>query len=315
MTEHVSPDNFVRAETDLYFGNVVRDGGLGCFAHHRDFGSLDNQLVVRQNRDTLYSVAVFDLDAGPVTVTLPDTAGRFMALQVITQDHFVPEVIYSAGRHTFSRAGIGTRYVMLVLRTLVDPNDPADLATVHALQDAVTAEQAGPGRFEVPDWDPVSQQSVRDALIALFATLPDSRGMFGADGVVDPVRRLIGAAAAWGGNPEREALYLTVNPADNDGTRVHRMTVRDVPVDAFWSVTVYNADGYFTPNPADAYSVNSVTGVTDANGAVTIQFGGCDGSVANCLPVTAGWNYLVRLYRPRPELLDGSWTFPFAEPV
>ena len=23
-----------------------------------------------------------------------------------------------------------------------------------------------------------------------------------------------------------------------------------------------------------------------------------------------GWNYAVRLYRPRPEILDGSWTFP-----
>jgi hypothetical protein len=45
------------------------------------------------------------------------------------------------------------------------------------------------------------------------------------------------------------------------------------------------------------------------------QFGGCDGSVANCLPVTPGWNYLVRLYRPRQEILDGSWTFPEAHPV
>lgn len=315
MAEHVSPDNFIRAETDLYFGNVVRDGTLGAFAHHRDFGSLDNQLVVRQNRDTLYSVAVFDLDAGPVTVTLPDTAGRFMAMQVITGDHFVPAVIYSAGRHTFDRGGVGTRYLMLAVRTLVDPNDAADLAAVHALQDAITVEQAGPGRFEVPDWDPISQKAVRDALIALFATLPDSRGMFGAEGEVDPVRRLIGAAAAWGGNPERDALYLTVNPAANDGAAVYRLTVRDVPVDAFWSVTVYNADGYFTPNPADAYSVNSVTGIRDADGAVTIQFGGCDGQAGNCLPVTPGWNYLVRLYRPRTELLDGSCTFPVAEPV
>jgi hypothetical protein len=48
---------------------------------------------------------------------------------------------------------------------------------------------------------------------------------------------------------------------------------------------------------------------------VEIQFGGCDGSRANCLPITPGWNYLVRLYRPRAEVLDGSWTFPQAQPV
>lgn len=319
MIEHVTPDNFIRAETDLYFGRVVADGTLGKFNHHRDFGPLDNQLVVRQNRDTLYSVAVFDLDAGPVTVTLPDAGARFRALQVITQDHYVPTVIYTSGSHHFDRAGIGTRYVMLALRTLVDPADPADLAAVHALQDGITVDQPATGSFEVPDWDPVSQTAVRDALVALFATLPDTRGMFGAEGEVDPVRRLIGAAAAWGGNPERDALYLTVSPQANDGKTVHRLTVGDVPVDGFWSITVYNADGYFTPNPADAYSVNDITAVKGADGTVTIRFGGsaetgADGAI-NHLPVTAGWNYLVRLYRPRPEVLDGSWTFPTARPV
>jgi hypothetical protein len=31
---------------------------------------------------------------------------------------------------------------------------------------------------------------------------------------------------------------------------------------------------------------------------------------ANCIPITKGWNYIVRLYRPRKEILDGAWTFP-----
>lgn len=314
MATHVSPDNFIRAETDQYFANISRSG-LGEFLHFRDFGPLDDQLVVRQNRDTLYSAAVFDLDAGPVSITLPDAGDRFRSLQVITQDHYVPEVSYTAGTHIFDREGIGTRYVMVALRTLVNPNDPTDLAAVHALQDGVVVEQASKGTFEVPDWDPASHKTVRDALVALFSTLPDSRGMFGAEGEVDPVRRLIGSAAAWGGNPEREALYLTVNPPANDGQTVHRLTVRDVPVDGFWSITVYNADGYFTPNSQNAYCINDVTAVKDDDGSVTVQFGGCDGSARNCLPITPGWNYLVRLYRPRPEILDGTWTFPQARPV
>ncbi|PRC58096.1 carboxylesterase, partial [Mycobacterium sp. ITM-2017-0098] len=83
--------------------------------------------------------------------------------------------------------------------------------------------------------------------------------------------------------------------------------------DGFWSITVYNAEGYFTPNPADAYSVNSVTAKRGTDGSVTVQFGGCGGAGAgetNCLPLTPGWNYLVRLYRPRAEILDGTWVFP-----
>ena len=315
MPIHVSPDNFIRAETDMYFGNIAGTGGLGRFVHFRELSPLDNQLVVRQNRDTLYSPVLFDLEAGPVTVTLPDAGDRFMSMQVITEDHYVPEVIYTAGSHTFTGEDIGTRYVALPLRILVNPNDPADLDAVHALQDAVTVQQDSPGSFEIPDWDPVSQKQVRDALIALFATLPDSKGMFGPEGEVDPVRRLIGAAAAWGGNPEKDALYLTVNPPQNDRTTVHRLTVPDVPVDGFWSVTVYNKDGYFTENPQSAYSLNNIVAAKESDGSVEIQFGGCDGSRANCLPITPGWNYLVRLYRPRAEVLDGSWTFPQAQPV
>jgi hypothetical protein len=73
-------DNFPRAESDLYMGNMVKDGALGRFVHCREPASIDNQTVIRLNRDTLYSSAVFDLDAGPVTVTLPDAGKRFMSM-------------------------------------------------------------------------------------------------------------------------------------------------------------------------------------------------------------------------------------------
>jgi hypothetical protein len=315
MPIQVSPDNFIRAESDLYFGNVVKDGGFGKFHHIRELSPIDNQLVIRQNRDTLYSAGVFDLDAGSVTITMPDAGGRFMSLQIITGDHYVPEVSYASGAHTLTRAEIGTRYVMAAVRTLVDPNDPADIDAAHALQDGLTAQHDGLGSFEVPDWDPVSQKAVRDALLALARTLPDSKRAFGTKQDTDPVHHLICSASAWGGNPEKDALYLTVMPAANDGSTVHRLTVGEVPVNGFWSVTVYNADGYFTANPQNAYSLNNITAQRSTDGSVWIQFGGCDGSVANCLPITPGWNYLVRLYRPRQEILDGSWAFPEAQPV
>lgn len=315
MPIHVSPDNFVRAESDLCFGNLVRDGGFGTFHHIRDLSPIDNQLVIRQNRDTLYSAGVFDLDAGPVTVTVPDAGDRFISVQVITEDHYVPQVIYTAGTHTFDREAIGTRYVVLAVRILVDPGDPADVETVHSLQDATIASQDRAGSFAVPDWDPVSQKVVRDALLSLASTLPDTRGAFGPKEDTDPVRHLICSASAWGGNPEKDALYLNVTPARNDATTVYRLSVGEVPVDGFWSVTVYNADGYFTANSRNAYSLNNITAARSADGTVDIQFGGCDDCAVNCLPITPGWNYLVRLYRPRPEILDGSWVFPEAQPV
>jgi hypothetical protein len=314
----VTVDNFVRAESDLYMAGLVKDSGgrLGTFNHRRDVANIDQQTVIRLNRDTLYSSALFDLDAGPATIALPDAGSRFMSMQIISEDHYVPAVYYKPGAHTLTREMVGTRYAAVAIRTLVDPNDPADVAKVHALQDAITVSQARPGAFEIPNWDPVTQKKVRDALLVLSSTSTGFGGAFGKQGEVDPVRRLMGAAAGWGGNPDRDATYLSETPARNDGTLVHRVTVpKDVPVDAFWSVSVYNEQGYYEKNALDAYTINSITGKKAGDGSTTIQFGGCDGKIPNCIPILKGWNYTVRLYRPRAEILDGRWKFPVAQPA
>src|ERR1700735_2798062 len=117
----VTPDNFVTAESDLYFGNIARDGGFGKFLHRREPAAINNQTIIRLNRDTLYSAAVFDLDAGPVTITLPEAGKRFMSMQVIDEDQYTPEVDYGAGTHNLSKDKIGTRYMVIAIRTLVDP--------------------------------------------------------------------------------------------------------------------------------------------------------------------------------------------------
>ena len=309
----VTPDNFIRAETDRYFGNIAAYA-FGKLRHYRDFVPLDKVTVVRVNRDTLYSVGVFDLAAGPVTVTLPDAGSRYISLVAYNEDHEASAAIYKPGTYTFSREQLGTRYAMLGVRLLFDPADKSDRQRAHALQDAIGIRQDGQGRFEVPAWDPVTLKRMRDALFELGKTVPDSRGMFGSRAQVDPVRHLIGTAIAWGGNPEKDTLYLNVKPLRNDGDTVYRMRVKDVPVDGFWSVSVYDDAGFFRPNAFEAYSLNDVTARRSTDGAVDIQFGGCDGKVPNCLPTMPGWNYMVRLYRPRPELLNGNWTFPQAQP-
>jgi hypothetical protein len=106
-----------------------------------------------------------------------------------------------------------------------------------------------------------------------------------------------------------------VGPKLNDGKTAYTLNLKDVPVDGFWSISVYNADGYFEPNPYDVYSLNNITALKGGDGSITVQFGGYDDTIPNCLPIMPRWNYLVRLYRPRPEILNGSWVFPQAEPV
>jgi hypothetical protein len=311
----VTVETFIRAESDLYFSAVaLKEGGFGKFEHKREVSPIDNQNVIRLNRDTLYSAAVFDLDAGPVTVTLPDAGTRFMSMQLITEDQYTPPAIYGPGPHTLTKEGIGTRYVLTGVRTLVDPADPANMAEARAFQDAIKVEQpGGPGTFQVPKWEPVSQKKIRDALLVLATTVTDTSKAFGTKDQVDPVQRLIGAASAWGANPPKDATYLNIVPERNDGSTIYRLTVKDVPVDGFWSISLYNAEGYFQQNDLNAYSLNNVTAKKSADGSVAIQFGGCDGQIPNCLPTMPGWNYMVRLYRPRAEILDGTWKFPEAQ--
>ncbi len=314
MPQLVTPDNFNRAESDHYFHTIVEEGGFGELSHRRELMPIDQQTVVRPNRDTLYSAGVFDLDAGPVTVSLPDPGKRFMSMQIVDEEQFSVGIVYGAGSYTITRQMVGTRYVLLAVRILVDPSNAFDLAEVHALQDAIHVAQRDHGRFEVPEWDEPSQRRVRDALIELGKTIPDSRGMFGAREQVDEVRHLIGSAIAWGGNAEKDATYVNVTPPFNDGKTFYRLTVGEVPVDGFWSISVYNERGYFEPNVHDAYSINNLTAVKNDDGSVTIQFG-WEPHVPNCLPIMPGWNYLIRLYRPRHEILSGAWQFPEADPV
>ncbi|MDM0047420.1 DUF1254 domain-containing protein [Variovorax sp. J22R115] len=309
----VTMENFTRAESHWFFGNVARNGGFGQFRHNRTLASVDRQLVVRTNRDTLYSSAVFDLDAGPVTVTLPDAGQRFISMQSYNEDHYTPGVVYRPGEYRFTRESVGTRYVLIGIRTLVDPADPNDVAQANAVQDAIRSSQASTGRYQTPNWDAASQKKVRDALLALGETVPELKRSFGMREQVDPVRHLVASATAWGGSPEQDVIYLAVTPDRNDGNTIYQLSVKDVPVDAFWSVTVYNAKGYIEPNAQGAYTVSSVTARKAPDGTVELQFGGCEPAVANCLPLAPGWNYLVRLYRPRAQLLDGLWVFPQAQ--
>ncbi|HEX7935579.1 MAG TPA: DUF1254 domain-containing protein [Paraburkholderia sp.] len=314
-TAPVTVDNFVRAETDLYFTNSIKGGGFGAWHHIRDLLPVDHQSVIRGNRDTLYSSRVFDLDAGPVTITLPDAGQRFMSLQIISEDQYTTTE-YGAGPHQLSKEKVGTRYVLAGIRTLTDPSDSGDLARVHALQDAIKVSQpGGPGKFETPNWDKAGQKKIRDALLVLASTVTDTRRAFGTKDEVDPVQYLIGAASAWGANSPRDAIYLNVVPTQNDGKTSYSLKVKDVPVDGFWSVSVYNAEGYYQKNAYNAYSLNSITAKKGSDGGVTIRFGGCDGKTPNCLPIMDGWNYMVRLYRPRAEILNGNWKFPVAQPA
>ncbi|MCC4908110.1 DUF1214 domain-containing protein [Microbacterium sp. cx-59] len=304
--------NFARAETDLMFARLAAGVGVGVWNHTYELKPLDDQPIIRQNRDTLYSSAIVDVRDG-VTVTLPDTGDRYISVWVISQDHYGPVILRDPGTHLLTRELVGTDYAALIVRILVDPNSPDDVAEVNALQNALRIDGGGAGAFPLPEYDEPSQTETRDAILTLARGVSKYDHSFGTEAEVDPILHLLGTASGWGGLPEYEATYVSVDeglPVDE-----YRLRLKDVPVEAFWSVSLYNAAGYFEENALGVNSINSLTATPDADGAVTIRFGVQLDGADNALPIMPGWNYVLRLYRPLPSVLDGTWTPPRPEVI
>ena len=164
-----------------------------------------------------------------------------------------------------------------------------------------------------PDYDEETRKATFDALISLAGGTPETSRMYGTSQDVDPVHHLIGTDVVWGGLPKEEA-YLIVDtelrPAGH-----FTFTLRNVPVDGFWSVSIYNRDGFLEANAYDSYSLNNVTAVPDSDGTTTLNLAPADSGLNNHLYVMEDWNYTLRFYRPRQPILDGTWTIPHPEPV
>jgi len=313
-TVPVTVANFVRAESDhMIRSNMNMVGAkIGEFTHLREPTTPDNQPVIRMNQDTLYSGIVLDMSK-PATITLPEVGGRYMSMHVVNQDHYM-FVESKPGTYELTEDKVGTRFALVTVRTFYNAGDPDDLARAHAAQDKIAFSGGGKGPFETPNWNLDDLAKARKALSDLAAMGFDSTYAFGSKDEVRPVDYLVGAAAGWGGLPVRAAYYELGTVDANDGKTPHAVTVKDVPVDAFWSITIYNADGYLEKNDLGRNSLNQSSAKPNDDGSYTIRFGG-DPKSENYLPIPAGWNYVVRMYQPRKEILEGEWTFPSIEPV
>ena len=304
---------YSRAETDRTFFNIEHQaGGINRFFKIRKATPLDQQTVVRMNKDTLYSGAIVDTSKG-ATITVPKMpAGRYFSVLLVDNDHYAPAVFYTPGVHKLPQ---DTKYLAAVVRIqLLKPNDPTDVALVNKLQDqfVITAGSAAP--FPKPNWDKVSLDkltAVYNREFAKFDKYPD--GWMAPRGVADEKTRHIGVAGAWGLFPNKDAIYINYNPKQ-PATGCYTATYKVPENKGFWSITVYGSDGYMKSQDS---ILNKLNGKVNGDGSLTAYFGtaAACGAVANRLDITPGWNFLMRVYRPGASVLDGSYKLPTVTPV
>jgi len=136
------------------------------------------------------------------------------------------------------------------------------------------------------------------------------------------LKRAIVAQVGLGANLPEDAIY-PLNLADNTGKpldgankySIHFDKDAAPPVNAFWSITLYDSDGFQVPNPRNRFAVSSwMPFKFNADGSLDLYFQnespGQD-KEANWLPAPTGaFNLTMRLYGPKSEALNGKWNPP-----
>jgi hypothetical protein len=311
----VTPENFIRAETDRMFYDISRiAGGVNKFHHVSTITPLDQQTVVRMNRDVLYSGALVDAAKGATVIfpKMPDK--RYASILVIDNDHYCPAVYYKPGKYELPH---DTKYIVLAIRIqLFNPKDSAEVAMVNRIKDKFIIESNSADEFKKPGWDKSSLDSLRkvyEAAMAKYERYPDD--WMGPRGTLNEETRKYAAAGGWGLFPNKDATYINYNGGNLSGDKCYVATYKVPDVGGFWSITVYGNDGYLK-------SENSVINASNVkynkDGTFTVYFGAadkCPKDAKNRLDITDGWNFLMRCYLPGKEIMDGTYKLPAVKEV
>ncbi len=310
-TTPVTDENYALAESQIIFSDYVKriaavtgTNGVGVFNHNKVGADPKDRTVVRINFDTIYSNAIVDLTEDAV-LTMPETNGRYQSAWIVTEEHYNPMAFVTPGAYTLTQEEVGSRYATIVIRTQVNTADPADLAIANALQEQLQLEQSDRGSYVASNnWnmDEVLRTRARYAKISEDEGIK-SEVMFGKKGEVPLKEHNVGSAVGWGGFTAERAVYPFYLP---DSAEPQTLMLKDVPARAFWSITVYDAEGY---PQGDVYNINSQFAVANEDGSVTINFGG-DESAVNYMDIFEGWGFVLRIYEPTEAYFNGEWVRP-----
>lgn len=299
----VTTENFIVAETDKYFLDHVKDNPVNTIRHSREMSSKDNQFVIRENQDVLYSHAVVDISKG---ATLINPAWNvFSVIQVIDEHHYTIAVVYSGEEVTITpdMVALGS-HVFLNIRTGVRTLDESGLKEANKHQDSIQIIAKSSNPYVSKGFDQESLNKLRSQLEARKSEITKPWLMFGTKDEVDPETFLIATAGGWAGLPAKHASYVvTIQPSPelSESAECASMTLPLPPLNfdkgGFFSVTTYNQEGWIATEP---FALNHRQGTPNQDRSYTFHFNCPDAN--NNINVVSGWNLLIRLYVP--ESLD-----------
>ena len=300
--------------------------------------------VVRMNNDTFYKLAFVVLDQGPVVLeSKAPSDDRFSSFQLMDDRNAnYHNVIHPGGTYTLHRGArpqdvegevieVPSNLSAVIVRVEVkDKNDPADVAAAEAVFGGITITGPAIATFPVVDLLSSFPEEVESAALQrldeTFAKVPFRETVVGPGQEpgrdVPYLNHSAGTKGGWGGphasHSSYETLFFDVNGDDLDGSKgAYTVTTEEPPVDAFWSLTVYDTGrgGFLHPNEDDRYHINNTAAVRNNDGAVTFTFKqDCESADPNCLEVPAGrFDVAARYYLPHQPIIAGTWQLPGIE--
>ena len=312
----VTAKNFTRSMSDIYFNKVTDAVGTNIVLHTRKTKNVDNQNIIRENRDTLYSNLVIDARNG-FTLSLPATNGVFMTALIFDQEtHLLADGSGDIGTYQayagkervikFNANDIPTDYAYVLFRTYSDGSSDSE-KLANNLQDGIKLAAQSKIPFIAQKWDDQAVETMRQAYASrIFETAAKGtrQGYNTAENTVEDIRNVY-ASCCWGGQLEKYATYGTTDTLDISVKQCAVTTIEPPKVDydrgGFWSYQVYNAEGWISSNSSTLQNTNTVL---NDDGTVILRFGTKEacGTDENRADREQQFNITTRIYNPSEEI-------------
>jgi hypothetical protein len=313
----VTMDNFIHADSvRAYLKELDQaDNKVNFIRPNRVFPNTDNQDVIRMNRDTLYTKFILDVKGGATVTTKPYDG--YQNIMVLDPNHSeittltghgtikLDETMLTDGHHAF-----------IIVRTglLRDLPEKERFAKAHKAQDniSITYHSSEPYIPSV-NYDLSTLDKVKYKILEDFVKHPQKdviKNGFGTTKTRDPEAAKVVIAIGWGGLSGNNAVYSSFNSTKERCSFTIDKPNLHYDKKGFFSITIYNADGYIaTMN----YAINSEDMVPNKDGTYTINFLASGEPIKdgekNVLRTPRGkiWTGVIRAYYPKNKDETFAW--------
>lgn len=294
---------FIQAESRAFLSNFIARNGINEWFHFQALANKDDKWVVSPNNDTIYSIVTVNTTDG-FTLVVPDVGKRFVTTHIIGENHMSPFYIYGGGTYKFTRDQFESDYVAIGIRMGTNGTSEDVKYIVEDLQPQYKILNANTADTMIRP-DSKKMLKVREAMIVEYDNLSDTFGVMvdHTSKVTDWEKFTYVTAGAWGLSADHTAMYAPYALDGVKGGKCYTATYSAVPVDAFFSITVYGQDKFLMADHDNIVSSNQDIIISD-NGSFTIVYGNMDCKVKgkNFLYTPENnWSFLMRAYTPHVE--------------